>query len=269
MKRAEVFAIGDELLRGLVQDSNSTWIIQRLTARGARVERAAMLPDDPPVVAGELRSALERAPDLIVTHGGLGPTDDDRTREAVSLATHLPLEPHAGAEAIVRRRYAELAQAGTVSAPDLTKARLRMSVLPRGAAALDNQVGAAPGVVVAFGATTIACLPGVPPEMHWIFENPLAPVLDEVLGPGGFREWTAVASTNDESQIAEVLKAVAARHPRVYVKSRAKSFGEDAMVRVTITAAAETDREAEWLLSEARMDLKSSLRATGVGLAES
>jgi molybdenum cofactor synthesis domain-containing protein len=266
MKRAEVFSIGDELLRGIVQDTNSHWLIQRITARGARVERGALLPDEPPVVGAALREAFAREPDLIVTHGGLGPTDDDRTREALSLATGAPCVSHPDAESIVRRRYAELAAAGTVSGGHLNEARLRMSVLPRGALALDNEIGAAPGVALRHGGTMIVSLPGVPQELQWIFENSLSPLLDEILGPGGFREWTAVATTNDESQIALVLRAVAERHPRVYVKSRAKSFAEEATVRVTLTATAASDREAEWLLSEARKDLKSSLRTASVEL---
>ncbi|MCA1834320.1 MAG: competence/damage-inducible protein A [Actinobacteria bacterium] len=268
MKRVEVFSIGDELLRGIVQDTNSHWLIQRITARGARVERGALLPDDPPLVAGALRSALSRKPDLILTHGGLGPTDDDRTREAVSLATGLVCEPHAAAEEIVRRRYAELAADGTVTGADLNEARIRMSLLPRGAIALDNHVGAAPGVLVRVGSTVIVCLPGVPPELFWIFDNSLAPFLDEILGPGGFSEWTAAASTKDESHIADTLRAVQSRHLGVYVKSRAKSFAEDGTVRVTITATAASNEEAEWLLSEARKDLKSSLRTAGVDLEE-
>lgn len=264
----EVFSIGDELLRGIVQDTNSHWILQRLTARGARVGRVCVLPDEPEIVADALRAALARAVDLVMTHGGLGPTEDDRTREALALATGLPCEPHADAEAIVRRRYRELAGQGRVTHAELNDARLRMSLLPRGAAALDNHVGAAPGIVIRHGATTIVSLPGVPPELHWIFESPLAPVLDEVLGPGAFHEWTAVASTSDESVIAHALAGVQRDHPNVYVKSRAKAFGEDQQVRITLTAAGGTDDEALRLVSAARSQLSRALLETGVSLRE-
>lgn len=268
MKRVEIFSIGDELLRGLVQDANSFWMLQRLTARGGRVERVTMLPDVPQTVADAIVDAIARGVDLITTHGGLGPTDDDRTREALTLATGVPCEPHSEAAAIVRRRYAELAAAGIVQTADLNAARERMASLPRGALALDNQVGAAPGIVMRAGATTIVALPGVPPELHWIFEGPLSPILDDVLGPGGFAEWTAIASTNDESAIAEALAGVQARHPDVYVKSRAKAFGEDETVRITLTASGETTEAARALVSAAQEELTRALGASGIRLRE-
>lgn len=266
MKRAEVFSIGDELLRGIVQDTNTHWLTVRLTARGARVQRATMLPDEPSVAGKAIAEALAREPDLIVSHGGLGPTEDDLTREAIEVATGLPLEPHAEAEAIVMRRYKELHAAGAVAAAELTDARSRMARLPRGAAALDNQVGAAPGVVLRHGPTTILSLPGVPPEMHWIFEGPAAPLLDEIIGPGGFCEWTAVATTRDESSIATLLAGVQQRHPNVYVKSRAKTFEDADAIRVTLAASGTSDAEARSLVDAARGDLVAALASAGVEL---
>jgi molybdenum cofactor synthesis domain-containing protein len=264
MKDVEIFSLGDELLRGIVQDSNSHWMAKRIAARGAALQRITVLPDRPDVAAAELHAAIERAPALIVTQGGLGPTDDDRTREAIALATGRPREPHPDAEAIVRRRYAELAAAGLVAEAALNEARLRMSRLPRGATALDNQVGAAPGVVLTEGATTIVALPGVPPELHWMWEHPLAPVLDRILGPGGFAELTVPLDLRDESAIAEMLSDLAARHPRVYVKSRAKGFEDGEEVRVTLTAAHANDAEARALVDAAFADLQAGLAAMGI-----
>ncbi|MCI0344110.1 MAG: competence/damage-inducible protein A, partial [Chloroflexi bacterium] len=160
MKAVEIFSLGDELLRGVVQDNNSHWMSRRITARGASLTRIAVLPDAPTTVAGELRGALGRAPALILTQGGLGPTDDDRTREAIALATDRPLALDPKAEEIVRRRYAELAAAGRVSSSELHEARRRMARLPEGARPLDNHVGAAPGVLLETGGTTIVALPG-------------------------------------------------------------------------------------------------------------
>src|SRR5260221_9903611 len=128
-----------------------------------------------------------------------------------------------------------------------------MARLPRGARALDNHVGAAPGVVLDHDATTIVSLPGVPPEMHWIFDGPLSAILDRVIGPGGFFEWTAVASTRDESAIAPVLSAVQARHPDVYVKSRAKTFDDADAVRVTLAASGTSEEHARSLVATARV----------------
>ena len=264
MKDVEIFSIGDELLRGVVQDSNSHWMAQRVAARGAALTRVLVLPDSPPIVAEEIRAALGRGPALLLTQGGLGPTDDDRTREAISLATGLPLEPHAEAEAIVRRRYTELAAAGRVTDAELHDARLRMARLPRGARALDNHIGAAPAVVVDADRTIIVALPGVPPELQWIWENTLAPELDRILGPGGFAEITVTLDLRDESAIAGMMRDLASHHPNVYVKSRAKGFEEGEEVRATLTAASEDDAAARTLVEAALAELKNRLDELGV-----
>ena len=268
MRDVEIFSIGDELLRGVVQDSNSHWMAKRIAARGARLTRVTVLPDTPTIVAEEIRRALGRGPELILTQGGLGPTDDDRTREAIALATGRELEPHAEAEEIVRRRYMELAEAHRVVDAALNDARLRMTRLPRGARALDNQVGAAPGVVLAVDAVTIVALPGVPPELNWIWENSLAPELDRILGPGGFAEQTVTLDLRDESAIAEMLRELQARHPDVYVKSRAKGFDAGEEVRVTLTAAAEDYGSAASNVDDAFEELRRELDAMGISVID-
>ncbi|MEX2557167.1 MAG: competence/damage-inducible protein A [Actinomycetota bacterium] len=269
MTEVEIFSVGDELLRGVVQDSNSYWMAKRIAARGASLTRIQVLPDAPPLVADELRRALERKPALVLTQGGLGPTDDDRTREAIGLATGRPLIPHVEAEAIVRRRYAELASAGRVESPELHEARLRMARLPEGARALDNHVGAAPGVLLEVGATAIVALPGVPPELHWIWENSLAPELDRILGPGGFAEITVTLDLRDESSIAEMLRGLQSRHPEVYVKSRAKGFEDGEEVRVTLTAAGPDDAAARRLVEAAFADLQAGLDELRIAILQS
>jgi molybdenum cofactor synthesis domain-containing protein len=265
MSDVEIFSIGDELLRGIVQDSNSFWMAKRIAARGASLTRVAVLPDEPEVVADELRLAIGRGPALILTQGGLGPTDDDRTREAIAIGTRHPLEPNADAEEIVRRRYTELAAAGAVADDAMTEPRLRMSRLPRGARPLDNHVGGAPGVILELERTVVAALPGVPPELHWIWENTLAPELDRILGPGGYAEVTFTLDLLDESSIAEMLRVIQAAHPGVYVKSRAKGFDQGEEVRVTLSAAAAGDAEARSLVEAAREELDRGLGGRGIG----
>ncbi|MGZ4142799.1 MAG: competence/damage-inducible protein A [Actinomycetota bacterium] len=264
MKTVEIIAIGDELLRGIVAESNSHWLAKRIAARGATLRRVLVLPDEPPLVGGEIAAAVARAPTLLITHGGLGPTDDDRTREAIAIGTDRPQELQPDAEAIVRRRYAELAAAGRIPSPDITDARSRMAMLPKGARALDNQVGAAPGIVMDLGPTTLVALPGVPPELFWIWENPLAPILDEVLGPGGFAETTLETEHPDESSIAPLLQDVQARHPGVYVKSRAHGFGEEDLLRITLQAIGPGDPEARALVDAALDDLRAQLATMGI-----
>jgi nicotinamide-nucleotide amidase len=266
MKTVEILAIGDELLRGIVQESNSHWLAKRIAARGAALRRVVVLPDEPDVVAAEFKAALQRRPTLLITHGGLGPTDDDRTREAIARGLGVPQEHNEEAEAIVRRRYEELAADGAVADAAFTDARGRMADLPRGARALDNDVGTAPAFLIQSGPTLIVALPGVPPELFWIFENALAPVLDELLGPGGFAEETLELELRDESSIAWLLQMVQQRHPGVYIKSRARGFSEGEEVRVTLHATGSSDDEARARVNAATGDLRAALAAERIAI---
>jgi molybdenum cofactor synthesis domain-containing protein len=266
VKRVEILAIGDELLRGIVQESNSHWLAKRIAARGASLTRVLVLPDDVEVVAAELTAAFVRAPDLLITHGGLGPTDDDRTRTMIAKALGVPQVRDDEALAIVTRRYAELAAAGNVGDAALNDARARMADLPHGARPYDNQVGTAPAFGIVRDATTLIALPGVPPELAWIWEHSLAPALDEVLGPGGFAEQTYELQLRDESRIAYLMEEIARAHPQVYAKSRARGFEAGEEVRVTLAAGAASDEHARALVDAAAADLRAALRAEGVEL---
>jgi len=266
MKTVEIIAIGNELLRGIVQESNSHWLAKRIAARGADLRRVQVLPDEPPLVGREIAHALEREPTLLITHGGLGPTDDDRTREAIAMGTGRAEQLNTDAEAIVRRRYRELAEAGAVEDAELTDERLRMAHFPHGSVALDNEVGAAPALLLRLGETTLVALPGVPPELFWIWENSLARYLDEILGPGGFAETTFEIEWRDESAIAGLLQEVQSRHPHLYVKSRAKGFGEKDLLRITVHATGKSDEDARKLADAALHELRATLSARGISV---
>ena len=268
MKTVEILSIGDELLRGIVQESNSYWLAKRIAARGAALRRVQVLPDKPPVVGAEIAAALERAPTLLITHGGLGPTDDDRTREAISLGTDRPIEVNEQAETIVRRRYRELAADGAVADDAMTEERLRMARLPRGSTALDNQVGGAPAFLMTLGETTLVALPGVPPELFWIWEHPLVPYLDDLLGPGGFAETTFQIEHRDESSIAAMLQEIQKGHAGVYIKSRAHGFGEEDLLRITVHATGESDTAARALADAALADLRERFGALQISITE-
>ncbi len=268
MKTVEILAIGDELLRGIVHESNSHWLAKRIAARGATLQRVQVLPDEPPLVGSEIAAALARGPTLLITHGGLGPTDDDRTREAISLGTNREIELNQDAEAIVRRRYRELAAAGAVADETFSDERRRMALLPRGSRALDNHIGGAPGVLLALGETTLVALPGVPPELFWIWENSLAPHLDEILGPGGFADSTFQIRWRDESAIAAMLQEVQSKHPHLYIKSRAHGFGQDDLLRITVHATAVSDGAARASADEAVADLETAFSARGIQIVE-
>ncbi|MCS6774251.1 MAG: molybdopterin-binding protein [Anaerolineae bacterium] len=239
LRTVEIFAIGNELLIGQVMDTNSHWLIRMVTGLGARVNRVAIIRDDYDHIGSELTAALQRGPRLILTTGGLGPTEDDLTVRAIARALNLELREDSEALEMVRQRYAYLASIRPNVSPELNAARRKMALFPVGATPLRNPEGAAPGMALDApsnhpdGITTIVALPGVPSEMKAIFTTSLQPVLERTIGAGGYLEHTIVLDKGDESRIAELLREVQAHHPAVYVKSRGQR-ASDGSYRLTV-----------------------------------
>jgi nicotinamide-nucleotide amidase len=174
MVTVEVVTIGDELNRGEIIDTNSSWLAERLTALGAYVRWRTSVTDDPSDMREALARACERA-GVVVTSGGLGPTDDDRTVDVISaLAGVEPVQEPAHFDKM-RVRYAERGFR-------LTPNNLRQVRVPAGAEVLANSKGAAPGFGVAVGPSRIYSMPGVPREMKAIFEEHVAPRIATAVG---------------------------------------------------------------------------------------
>jgi nicotinamide-nucleotide amidase len=166
MLTAEVLTIGDELNRGEILDTNSSWLAERLTSLGAYVRWRTSVTDEPDDMAAAVRQAAARA-QLVVASGGLGPTDDDRTVDVVAaLAGVAPVEEPAHA-AKMRARFAERGFA-------LTPNNLRQVRVPAGADVLANAPGLAPGFGVALDGAQLYFMPGVPREMKSIFDAHVA-----------------------------------------------------------------------------------------------
>ncbi len=260
----EILVIGSEVLAGDVLDTNSHWLCRRLAVLGARVTRITALPDDTPIIAATLAEALGRQPALILTCGGLGPTADDRTVAAVAAGLGRPLAEDPEAWEMVRATYAMLHKRGLVSEADMSPPRAKMARLPAGAWPLVNSAGAAPGVLLTEGETAIACLPGVPAEMKAIFEESLWPRVAARLSGEIYGERALATDCWDESQMAPAVDVVSARHPRVYVKSRAQVYGAGLSDFVTLAVRADTAVEAAALLDAAEADLRQELVKLGV-----
>ena len=263
----EIVIIGNEVLLGLVQDTNSNYLCRVVRGMGGRVRHIAVVRDETDAIAGEIRAALARRADLLFTCGGLGPTDDDLTLAALAQALDRALEINPAARAFVEGRYAELAARGHVSSAALTDARLKMARLPEGSHLIDNPVGAAPAVSSHTGAARIVALPGVPAELKAIVEGPLQALLKEVFGRGSYRERDVMVECGDESRLAPALRQVVAAHPEVYIKSRASHFGRDVMFRITISASAESAEAADRLIVAATADLGRAFAEAGIHLA--
>lgn len=267
MTTVEIVAVGNELLIGDVLDTNTNWLCKEITGLGGQVRRTVMVGDELEAIADELRTALGRGTDVVFTTGGLGPTADDMTLAAVARAASVPLEENAEALAFVRGKYEELTEKGYVNNAELTEERRKMAILPCGALPLTNPIGSAPGVVLRTGETTIICLPGVPAELKGIFTTSLQAALQELFGESVFVERMVLVDCGDESVLAPIIKSVAGGHPSVYVKSRAKRFGPDVKLRVTLSLAGRDRDEVDRTLGQAFHDLEQALATAGISIA--
>ena len=163
--RACIIAVGSELLTPSRTDTNSLAITERLNAVGIDVRFKTIVGDDVDELSEHFSRALALA-DIIVLTGGLGPTEDDVTRDAVARVLNLPLEVD---EPTVERIRARFARRG-MTMPEINR---RQAMVPRGATLLDNPNGTAPGLWLEHGSTAILLLPGPPREM--------TPMLDAVI----------------------------------------------------------------------------------------
>ncbi|MBH0203306.1 MAG: competence/damage-inducible protein A [Nitrospira sp.] len=171
---AETIAIGSELLVGGRSDSNSLFIADALAAIGIEVRFKTIVGDDQSDIAEVLKTACRRAGIVIMT-GGLGPTVDDCTREAVASVTGFRLTRRS--EALENMR-ARLAQWGRVP----NKGQLRQALIPSKATVLLNPVGSAPGFAMIWRGTQVIALPGVPSEMKAMTEQSVVPRLSAAQG---------------------------------------------------------------------------------------
>ena len=165
----ELVAIGSELLLGQIVDSNSAWMAQRLAEVGADLFRKTTVGDNLERMADVVDGALARA-DCVITGGGLGPTEDDLTRQAVAQVFGRPLERHAGALRDLEQRFRAR---GFVLTPNNEK----QALLPAGATLVHNPNGTAPAFIVEDRRGTVISLPGVPFEMKWLVEHEVVPYL--------------------------------------------------------------------------------------------
>ena len=264
MVTVEILTIGNEILLGLIEDTNSSYLCRVVRGMGGRVRHIAVVRDELDAIAEDLKRSLERGAEFIFTCGGLGPTDDDLTLAGVAKATSRNLEPSAAALEFVERRYREFATKGYVSSAEMSESRLKMALLPQGARPLENPVGASPAAVLEVSNAHIVSLPGVPAELKAIVEGPLQGLLAQVFGRGCYRELEVTVDCGDESELAPALRQVAQLHREVYFKSRASRFGPDVRFRIVISASASSAEEADRMVASAATDLTRTLGDAGI-----
>lgn len=170
MAPVEVVAVGDELLLGAVLDTNTSWLGRRLAEAGAGLSRATLVPDQVDAIRSVLAEAVARRPAAVVVTGGLGPTSDDRTRDALAALGAVALRRDPGLEDGLAEWYAARGR----ELPELARGQ---ADVPEGARVLPNPVGSAPGLVLVVDGVAVWALPGVPAEMVVLAERYLLPEL--------------------------------------------------------------------------------------------
>lgn len=186
--RAALVTVGDELLLGRTVDTNAAWMGRELAARGVPVARQETVGDDEAEIRRALASAMSAA-DLVVVTGGLGPTPDDITRDAVAALLEMPLQEDPEVLADVRRRFLER------GVTELPRPNRRVAQVPKGAQKLSNPLGTAPGLVMDVEGASVILLPGVPGEMKAIVREGLDALLRERFGGRLQPVWTRTVHT--------------------------------------------------------------------------
>lgn len=167
----EILSVGTELLMGQVANTDAQYISRRLSELGVNVFRHTTVGDNPARVKEALQTALSRS-DLVITTGGLGPTEDDLTKEMVAEHFGLPLELHQPSMDALVDRMKRIH-------PDrpLTRNNLKQAYFPAGCIVMPNRRGTAPGCIVERQGKAVAVLPGPPRELKDMFEQQLEPYL--------------------------------------------------------------------------------------------
>ncbi len=251
-REAWIISIGNELLIGKVVNTNFSWLAEQLESIGYKVRRGITVMDDIEEISWAFRQALSSKASLIISTGGLGPTYDDKTSEALAFALNRRWEINEEALGMVKRKYESVGM-------ELTEHRIKMAKLPEGAVPLENPAGTAPGIMVREGDSLIIALPGVPKEMKAIFND----LIDELRARTGIMvaETEFSVSGIPESSIAPLIDEVVRRYPAVYVKSHPRGKELEApLLLIHLSARAHTKEEALSMVKEAESMLLSMIK---------
>jgi nicotinamide-nucleotide amidase len=249
--RVCIIAVGSEMLTPFRVDTNSLAITERLNSIGGDVRMKVVIGDDVEELARVLAGAIESV-ELIVCTGGLGPTEDDITRDAIARVLHAPLEVH---DAIVERIRQRFARRG-LTMPEINR---RQAMAPRGAGLLENPNGTAPGLWIEHGTTRIVALPGPPREM--------APMLDAVirerLAPGSgsrglFRRVLKITGRT-ESDVDACVQPIYGRWLDQAVPISTTILAVLGQIELHLTARAPGRAEADAALDSAVQQLQEAL----------
>ena len=253
--RAVILSIGSELMRGDIVDTNATFLSRELSNLGFEVTRVGVYPD----VLDQLTEAVSdaiRSADVTVTTGGLGPTQDDLTRDAIALAVGEEMYFEEALFSEIERRFALLRR----SMPESNR---RQALLIPAAESIPNPNGSAPGWLVRYDGSTIVAMPGPPKEMQPMWHEQVVPRLESLL-PGHQSMVSLMTFGLGESAVEERIAEVISDHYEVTVATYAKEAG----VQVHISARGNTPDSADQLVKHAESRVRDLLGNAVFGRAD-
>ena len=252
MPSAEIITIGTEILLGEILDSNARYLARQLRDAGIDLYRTTTVGDNAQRIAQAIQQALERC-EIILTTGGLGPTVDDPTREAVALALDIPTEFRPELWEQIQNRFKRYGRQPTEN-------NKRQAYIPHGALPVENQVGTAPAFIIEKGASelrsqVIISLPGVPSEMVYLFENAILPYLRQHYHLSGIIKARLIHTAGvGESLIDERIGDLETlSNPSVGLAAHS------GQVDVRITAKADSEAKADEMIQVIELDLRNRL----------
>jgi nicotinamide-nucleotide amidase len=246
-RTAWVISIGTELTLGQNVDTNAPWLAEQLARQGVRCERHVTVPDD----VGAIREALSQAAagcDLIIASGGLGPTADDLTREALAAAAGVELEVDPACVEQIRAFFARRGR----EMPEQNRGQAR---IPRTGRAIANACGTAPGICIEVRGTPCYALPGVPAEMKAMFSRDVLPQIRAAAAGRCLRSRVLHCFGMTEAGIGGRLSDLMApgRNPSV------GTTAEPGVIDVRINATADSAQAVGELLDETEAEVRARL----------
>ena len=234
---AEIIGVGTELLLGQIANSNAQWMSERLAEIGVDVLHHQVVGDNVDRIVEAFRLALSRA-DVVIATGGLGPTQDDVTRDAFAAVVGARLVRRPEIEEMLRERFARAGR-------EMPESNLLQADIPEGGRFIRPERGTAPGLVVEVDGRRIYALPGVPAEMREMMEGTVLPEVAALAGPAALLSRTLRCTGIAESKVAELLDDLfhGTTNPTVAYLA---GGGE---VKVRLTAKAATREETEALIA--------------------
>ncbi len=247
MSTAEIITIGTELLLGETVDTNTRYIAQSLRDAGVDLYRTSTVGDNRERIAQIIREGTQRA-DIIITTGGLGPTVDDPTREAIALAVGVETEFRPQLWEQIQERFQRYGRTPTEN-------NKRQAYVPQGSRAVENKVGTAPAFICESSRYVIIALPGVPREMEFLMRKKIMPFLRERFDlreiiKSRLIHTSGVGESAIDARIGDLEKL---SNPTVGMAAHA------GQVDIRITAKAESEAEADALIHDVEAQLHERL----------